>query len=119
MKKLLLGIAMLFSITMHSHELSELLRGAWSSSETSYYVVILHNEKTGYELVNFSFVENQTLEETVIEEGKDYIKTRLYNPTNKFETFVTYTFIDGELHCTFEGKSNHVTVYRKYWLMTN
>ena len=47
------------------------------------------------------------------------LKTRVYNPTNDFETFITYTFVDGELHCTFEGKSNHVTVYRRYWLMTN
>ena len=47
------------------------------------------------------------------------IKTRLYNPVNKFETFVTYTFINGELHCRFEGESTEVTVYKKYWLMTN
>ena len=119
MKKLLLSIAMLFSIAMYSHDLSDKLRGAWSSDRTSYYVVILHNETTGYKLVNFSFSENQTLEETVVEEGENYIKTRLYNPVNKFETFVTYTFVDGELHCKFEGKSDHVTVYRKYWLMTN
>jgi hypothetical protein len=119
MKKLLLSIAMLFSIAMYSHDLSDKLRGAWSSAETSYYVVILHNENSGYKLVNFSFRENQTLQETVVEEGKDYIKTRLYNPNNKFETFVKYTFVDGELHCEFKGESNHVTVYKKYWLMTN
>lgn len=119
MKKLLLSIVMLFSIAMHSHNLSDKLRGAWSSTETSYYVVILHNENTGYKLVNFSFRENQTLQETVVEEGENYIKTKLYNPNNKFETFVTYTFVNEELHCKFEGESNHVTVYKKYWLMTN
>jgi len=119
MKKLLLSIVMLFSMTVYSQELSDKLRGAWSSPETSYYVIILHNKEKGYELVNFSFAENQTLEETVVKEGKNYIKTRLYNPVNKFETFVTYTFKDNELHCKFEGDSNHVTVYRKYWLMTN
>ncbi|MAJ75041.1 hypothetical protein CMK13_18820 [Candidatus Poribacteria bacterium] len=119
MKKLLLSIAMLFSIAMYSHDLSDKLRGAWSSEKTSYYVVILHDENKGYELVNFSFAENQTLKETVVEEGKNYIKTKVYNPTNDFETFVTYTFINGELHCEFEGKSNHVTIYKKYWLMTN
>tara|TARA_R100000734_G_C3299177_1_gene90034 strand:- start:495 stop:845 length:351 start_codon:yes stop_codon:yes gene_type:complete len=116
MKKLLLSIVMLFSIAMYSHDLSDKLRGAWSSDRTSYYVVILHDEEKGYELVNFSFVENQTLEETVVEEGEDYIKTRLYNPTNKFETFITYTFVEGELHCEFKDE---VTVYKKYWLMTN
>ena len=44
MKKLLLSIAMLFSIAMHSHDLSDKLRGAWSSDRTSYYVVILYNQ---------------------------------------------------------------------------
>ena len=58
-----------------------------------YYTTKIH----GYELVNFSFAENQTLKETVIEEGEDYIKTKVYNPTNDFETFITYTFVDGEL----------------------
>ena len=33
MKKLLLSIAMLFSIAMHSHDLSDKLRGAWSSDK--------------------------------------------------------------------------------------
>ncbi len=119
MKKLLLSVMILFSIVMHSTELSDKLRGAWSSESTSYYVVILHSENKGYELVNFSFKENQTLQETVIGQGKNYIKTKIYNPVNDFETFVTYTFIDDELHCEFEGKSNHVTIYKRYWLMTN
>ena len=119
MKKLLLSIALLFSIVMHSNDLSDKLRGAQSSENTTYYVVILHNEKEGFKLVNFSFAENQTLQETVIEEGKDYIKTRVYNPVNDFETFITYTFVNDELHCKFQGKSNHVTVYKRYWLMTN
>ena len=119
MKKLLLSIAMLFSIAMHSHDLSDKLRGAWSSENTSYYVVILHNEDKGYQLINFSFAENQTLEETVVEEGENYIKTQIHNPTNNFKTKIKYTFIDGELHCTFEGGSNHVTIYKKYWIMTN
>lgn len=119
MKQLLLVIVMLFSITMQSQDLSEELRGVWSSPNTSYYVVILHDDENGYEFVNFSFVENQTLKETLIEEGENYVKTQIHNLTNNFKTKIKYTFIDGELHCTFEGGSNHVTIYKKYWIMTN
>ena len=36
MKKLLLCIVMLFSIAINSTELSDKLRGAWSSDKTSY-----------------------------------------------------------------------------------
>jgi hypothetical protein len=119
MKNLLLSLVMLFSITTQSQELSDKLRGAWSSEKTSYYVVILHDEERGYEIVNFSFAENQTLEEKVVEEGKNYIKTKIYNKTNKFQTNITYTFVDDELHCKFGDESNKTTVYNKYWLMTN
>jgi hypothetical protein len=119
MKQLLLGIVMLFSITIQSQNLSEELRGVWSSPNTSYYVVILHDDKNGYEFVNFSFEENQTLKETLIEEGENYVKTQIHNLTNNFKTKIKYTFVDGELHCTFERGSNHVTVYKKYWIMTN
>jgi hypothetical protein len=119
MKQLLLGIVMLFSITIQSQNLSEELRGVWSSPNTSYYVVILHDDKNGYEFVNFSFEENQTLKETLIEEGENYVKTQIHNLTNNFKTKIKYTFVDGELHCTFEKGSNHVTVYKKYWIMTN
>ena len=54
MKKLLLSIVILFSITMQSQKLSENLKGVWSSERTSYYVVILHDSVKGYEFINFS-----------------------------------------------------------------
>ena len=75
MKKLLLSITMLFSIVMHSQDFTEQLKGVWSSERTSYYVVILHDSTKGFEFVNFSFEENKSLPEVVVEEGKDYVKT--------------------------------------------
>ena len=119
MKQLLLSIVMFFTITMQGHDLSDKLRGAWSSAQTSYYVVILHDNEKGYEIINFSFEQNKTLKETVIEEGADYIKTKLFNPENNYKVEVKYTFVDNELHCTFTGDSNHVTIYKRYWLITN
>ncbi len=118
MKKLLLSIVMLFSITTHSQELSDELRGVWSSDRTSYYVVILHNQQKGYEVVNFSFRENQTLNEKVVHEGKNHIQTKIVNPSNGFETSIKYTFVDGELHCEF-GNNKHITVYKRYSLVKN
>ena len=119
MKKLLLGIAMLFSIVMQSQDFTEQLKGVWSSERTSYYVVILHNSYKGFEFVNFSFEENKSLPEVVVEEGKDYVKTLLKNPSNDYEVYITYTLKEGELHCKFEGKKSWESVYRRYWIMTN
>ena len=79
MKKLLLSIVILFSITMQSQKLSEHLKGVWSSERTSYYVVILHDSVKGYEFINFSFLENKSLPETVIEVNENYVKTTLEN----------------------------------------
>ncbi len=119
MKKLLLGIAMLFSIAMHSQDFTEQLKGVWSSERTSYYVVILHDNNNGFEFVNFSFEENKSLPEKVIEEGKDYVKTQLTNPSNGYTVNITYTVKNDQLHCKFEGDAQHATVYRRYWIMTN
>ena len=119
MKKLLLGIAMLFSIVMQSQDFPEQLKGVWSSERTSYYVVILHDSVKGYEFINFSFLENKSLPETVIEANENYVKTRLENSSNNYKVNITYKLKNDELHCKFEGDTNHVTVYRRYWIMTN
>mgnify|MGYP003150012604 CR=1 FL=1 len=119
MKKLLLSIVILFSITIQSQELSEQLKGVWSSNKTSYYVVILHDSIKGYEFINFSFEENKSLPEVVVDKNEDYVTTKLTNPSNNYKVNITYRVIDDELHCTFEGDTNHKTVYRRYWVMTN
>ena len=77
MKKILLSIVILFSIAMHSQDQSEKLRGTWSSSQTSYYVVILHDETKGYEFINFSFQENKSLKEVVVEAPKKPVVVEL------------------------------------------
>jgi len=103
MKKLLLCLVMLFSITTNSHELHEDIAGVWSSDETSYYVVILHNKDEGYKFLNFSLYEQDTVEEHVVEATENYVKTRLVNPDNDWEVFITYTYENEVLMCTFEG----------------
>jgi hypothetical protein len=119
MKKILLSIVILFSIAMYSQDQSEKLRGTWSSPQTSYYVVILHDETKGYEFINFSFAENKSLKEIVVEENKNFIKTKLVNPDENYKVFITYRLIDDVLYCEFEGDSNHITKYTKHYIMKN
>ena len=73
MKNLLLSVLMLFSISIQSQDLSKKLKGVWSSDTTSYYVVILHNGKE-FKFVNFSFTDNNTVAETVVEQKKTTLK---------------------------------------------
>ena len=118
MKNLLLSLVMLFSITMQG-QLADQLRGVWSSENTSYYVVILH-DGAKFNFTNFSFAENKSLKETVLVEKEDYIKTKIFNPSNNWEVFITYKVVDeNTISCTFEGSTNHTSYYKRYWLMTN
>ena len=119
MKNLLLSALMLFSISIQSQDLSKKLKGVWSSDATSYYVVILHNEKE-FKFTNFSFADNNTIEETVVEQGDDYVKTRIYNPKNEWKVFLTYKHVDeNTLSVKFEGSTNSTSTYRRHWIMTN
>jgi len=119
MKNLLLSLLMLFSISIQSQDLSKKLKGVWSSDTTSYYVVILHNGKE-FKFVNFSFTDNNTVTETVVEQKKDYVKTRIYNSKNKWEVFLTYKHVDqNTLSVKFEGSTNSTSTYRRHWIMTN
>ncbi len=119
MKKLLFSIVLLFSMTIQAEKLSDKLTGVWSSERTSYYVVILHDSVKGYEFINFSFEENKSLPEEVVEKGRNYVKTRLVNIDQDYEIFITYTIKKGKLHCKFEGDATHTSVYKRYWIMTN
>lgn len=119
MKNLLLSALMLFSISVQSQDFGEKLKGVWSSEETSYYVVILH-DKQKYEFTNFSFEENNVLQETFVEEGKDYVKTKIHNPKNNWEVFITYKYVNkNTLTAKFEGSINQTSFYKRHWVMTN
>lgn len=119
MKNLLLSALILFSISIQSQDFSEKLKGVWSNDATSYYVVILHDKKE-FKFTNFSFADNNIIEEIVIEEGDDYVKTKIYNPENDWKVFLTYKYVDlNTLSVEFEGSTNKTSIYKKYWLITN
>jgi len=97
MKNLLLSALMLFSISIQSQDFGEKLKGVWSSEETSYYVVILH-DKQKYEFTNFSFEENNV----------------------NWEVFITYKYVNkNTLTAKFEGSINQTSFYKRHWVMTN
>ncbi len=119
MKNLLLSVLIMFSTSIQSQDLSKKLKGVWSSDTTSYYVVILHNDKE-FKFVNFSFVDNDTVIETVVEQKDDYVKTKIYNPKNKWEVFLTYKYVDqNTLSVKFEGSTDRTSIYKRHWIMTN
>lgn len=79
MKKAILSIAMLFSVAIFSQNTIELKKqkfeGLWSDIESeNYYTVITYSEKDNFKFMNFSFIEDDTIEENLIQ-VENYLDT--------------------------------------------
>tara|TARA_Y100001938_G_scaffold142124_1_gene212880 strand:- start:30 stop:416 length:387 start_codon:yes stop_codon:yes gene_type:complete len=79
MKKSILLIAMLFSVAIFSQNTIELKKqkfeGLWSDIESeNYYTVITYSEKDNFKFMNFSFIEDDTIEENLIQ-VENYLDT--------------------------------------------
>jgi len=79
MKKAILLIAMLFSVAIFSQNTIELKKqkfeGLWSDIESeNYYTVITYSEKDNFKFINFSFIEDDTIEENLVQ-VENYLDT--------------------------------------------
>ena len=103
MKKLIFTLfgAILFSFTTAAQDYT----GIWQAEEeTSYYIVILYNYDNGYSFTNFSFIEQNVIQENFMEENENHIKTVVHNPENGWRVFVKYEYLDKDtLRLTYSG----------------
>ncbi len=104
-----------FSNTLNSNddEITDVciedITGIWYDEYDAgeYYVVILNNENEGYKFLNFSFKEQDTVNETLIAEAGNIIWTRIINNDNDWELICEYDIIDENiLKVTYEGDYN-------------
>jgi|TARA_R100000734_G_C3258964_1_gene58219 hypothetical protein len=102
MKKTIIAIAMLFSVAIYGQKN---ITGIWEQDEgSSYYTVILNNNKKGYTFTNFSFEFQNIVIENFIEETDTYVKTVVHNPDNGWRVYCEYSNIDNDtLIVTYEG----------------
>jgi len=119
MKNLVLSIIMLFSMTTYS-QISETLKGAWKSKESSFYVMVTGDEYVGLKFTNVSWKSDIALKETVLNVTDTSVTTRIENPKNDWKVKVVYTQIDNNtLLCKFTGSTNQTNIYKRYYLLTN
>tara|TARA_X000001382_G_scaffold113665_1_gene91609 strand:+ start:1898 stop:2263 length:366 start_codon:yes stop_codon:yes gene_type:complete len=91
MKKTILALAMLFSVVTNGQEFT----GIWQDEgDSSFYIVILYNEDKGYIFNNFSFIEQNTIQEKFVDTGRNVINTVVHNPDNGWRAFCKYTYIN-------------------------
>ena len=93
MKKILIALAMFFTIAISAQ--NETLTGLWqqnsyeffnsSTGSSTYFFAILDNSKEGFKVVNFSIIEEDTVEVTVLKRDQYSFEMKLHNPDNKYE----------------------------------
>ena len=93
MKKAILTIAMLFSMVMYSQEN---ITGIWydNTDVGEYYIVILNNQQEGYQFLNFSFVEQDVVNEKVVSVTSNTVVTKVNNPDNGWSLQCVYSYVD-------------------------
>ena len=107
MKKIILMAAMLFSMAISANDFN----GLWESKDTTHYKVILLNNNE-YHFINFSFAEQNEIQELVLEVTENYIKTKIHNPNNGWTVFVEYNIVDeNTILAKFTGDINADTLY--------
>ena len=102
MKNLFFNLSFLLSIFAYSqdgnisnNDKHADITGIWQQdNHSSYYVVILYNYEKDYIFTNFSFIEQNTIDENLIEETEDYVKTVVHNPDNGWRVFCEYSYIN-------------------------
>ena len=93
MNKLLLAIAMFFNMAMHAQEN---ITGIWydDTDVGEYYIVILNNDREGYQFLNFSFAEQDVVNEKVVNVTPNKVTTQVNNPDNGWKLKCIYSFVD-------------------------
>ena len=103
--------AILFSLTTLAQDYT----GIWKAEEdTSYHVVILYNIEKGYIFSNFSFIEQNVVQENFLEENENHIKTVVHNPENGWRVYIEYEYLDkDELRATFSGDADAIRYLKR------
>jgi len=116
MKKLLLSIFMLITMISYS-QIGEKLEGIWIGERSSYYVMIVSNAENKLKFIDVSWEQGNILKEEVLDEGKDYIITQIYNPENDWWVSIKYTMIDeNTVQCEFSGDSTNISIYKRQYI---
>tara|TARA_R110000751_G_scaffold306329_1_gene424430 strand:+ start:92 stop:433 length:342 start_codon:yes stop_codon:yes gene_type:complete len=87
MKKLLLVLALATTLLSNAQKK---FSGSWKSTTSSYTTTILANEYKVLKIFNHSLVKSNFIEETIVSQNKDTIKTKLFNPQNSYSVNIKY-----------------------------
>ena len=116
MKKLLLSICILITMTSYS-QISKEIQGIWKGEGSSYYVLVVANEEEKLQFANVSWEQGNILKEENLEKEREHIITQIYNPENDWWGSIKYTMVDeNTVKCEFSGDSENVSIYKRQYI---
>jgi len=112
MKKLLITLALFFTVL--TSKAQEAFEGVWFMEDSSYKTVILASEYAVVKIINYSFISDATLNETILSQTDSTMTTSIYNPRNGYTIGLSYTVIDEDtLQCVFTGDENSTVLMKR------
>ena len=122
MKKFFLYPILLISFNLFSQEQANLFEGTWGSKDSDYISVITHHSLNGsLNIMSFSFINDDLIEEKILEVEKGRIITKISNPANGWEVTATYKMLTPQtLLVKFEGENyNSFSLFYKMQIITS
>jgi|TARA_R110000744_G_scaffold282142_3_gene393951 hypothetical protein len=100
MKKLLLLLFAFITLTANAQNQFE---GVWETKTSTYKTTIIASKWAILKVFNFSFYEDNYIEETIIKQTNTEFTTKLHNKRNGYEVIIKYKFIKNVLVMEFSG----------------
>ena len=111
MKKLFITLSILF-ITLTTQAQKQ-FEGEWVSKTSSYVTTVIASDYAVLKVFNFSFKEDNYIEEKILLQTDNEFTTRLYNSRNGYTAIVKYKIKDNTLTCEFSGDFHGVVELKK------
>jgi hypothetical protein len=112
MKKSLITLALFFTVL--TSKAQEVFEGVWVMKDSSYKTVMLASDYAVVKIINYSFKENDTLNEVILSQTDNTLTTSIYNPRNGYNIDMYYTVVDeNTLQCFFTGDENSTVLLKR------
>ena len=112
MKKILITLALFFTVL--TSKAQEAFEGVWVMEESTYKTVMLASDYAVVKIINYSFKENDTLDEVILSQTDNTLTTSIYNPKNGYTIGLSYTIINEDtLQCVFSGDNTDTYLLKR------
>ena len=112
MKKLLITLALFFTVL--TSKAQEVFEGVWVMKDSSYKTVMLVSDYAVVKIINYSFKEDATLNEVILNQTDTTMTTSIHNQRNGYNIGLSYTVVDeNTLQCVFTGDENSTVLMKR------